>query len=74
MNFYSNVWLGFLKVQFNFGELDRQLAQCVEENINRSMSYLVLQSGICVQNDSIWEKSWASIDPKFPQLKNFFEQ
>lgn len=54
MNFYSNVWLGLLKVLFNFGKNDKQMSQCIEDNINRSMSYLVMQSGICEKNDNLW--------------------
>jgi hypothetical protein len=44
------------------------------DNVNRSMTYLILQSGICEKNDTIWEKSWETIDPIFPQMKQFFEK
>ena len=74
MTFYLNVWIGFLKVSWNFIDQDKNLTACVMENVNRSMTYLVLQSGICVKDDNIWERSWAAIDPKFPSMKAFFEK
>jgi len=71
-NLYISLWFGFLKVQLNFNEKDRIFGPCVQENINRSMSYLVIQSGICKENDEIWEKSWKVINSIFPKLQSTF--
>jgi len=65
-NLHVGLWFGFLKVQLNFNEKDRAFGQCVQDNINRAMSYLVVQSGICKQNDEIWNKSWVAINSFFP--------
>ena len=73
-NLYISLWFGFLKVQLNFNEKDRAFGQCVQDNINRAMSYLVLQSGRCKQNDEIWNKSWVVINSIFPQLQAKFEK
>ena len=65
-NLYISLWFGFLKVQLNFNEKDRAFGQCVQDNINRAMCYLVLQSGICKKDDEIWKKSWVAINSFFP--------
>ena len=65
-NLYISLWFGFLKVQLNFNEKDRVLGTCVQENIMRCMSYLVIQNGICKENDEIWNKSWKVINSIFP--------
>ena len=65
-NLYISLWFGFLKVQLNFNEKDRAFGQCVQDNITRAMSYLVLQSGNCKKNDEIWNKSWVAINSFFP--------
>jgi len=75
--FFKNLWFSYLKQELAYLERMKPLQAQIKDNLTRVLKFLVQSKRIFgadldVEGSlkvKVWNKSWAAIDPFYPDLK-----